>query len=464
MTETGPGSARVETLTVMFTDLVDSTGMRVRLGEEQAERVRERHDRLVRAAVVANRGRIAKHMGDGVMAVFTGASDALGAAVALQQDLHAENLRGRNTVLLAVRIGISAGDVTVEGEDCFGLPVVEAQRLEAAAQPGQVLVSGLVSALAHGRGGHELRPLGRVELKGLEHPVDAEEVVWHPRPAVSEAPALPPRFADRGAFPFTGRVKEAEALVGAWSTVISGGTRLVLMSGEPGIGKTRLAAETATGIADKGGMVLAGRCDELVGAPYQPFAEALRFRMGQPGGGESLGPAPGELVRLVPELADVVPGLPSPLMASPDAERLRLFEAVRGWVAALAAASPVVLVLDDLHWADAGTLLLMRHIVVTDPVPQLLVLGTYRDTDLDRTHPLSGMLGELRRRAEVTRVVLEGLDTGEVTDLMSRAAGHELGDDGLTLAVEVRAETGGNPFFIGEVLRHLAESGAIVFT
>ena len=129
MSETGPGSGRVETLTVMFTDLVDSTGMRVRLGEERAERVRERHDRMVRAAVVANRGRIAKHTGDGAMAVFTGASDAFGAAVALQQDLYADNQRGHDSELLSVRIGISAGDVTVEGEDCFGLPVVEAQRL-----------------------------------------------------------------------------------------------------------------------------------------------------------------------------------------------------------------------------------------------------------------------------------------------------------------------------------------------
>jgi class 3 adenylate cyclase len=457
----------VETLTVMFTDLVDSTGMRVRLGEERAERVRERHDRLVRAAVVASHGRIAKHTGDGVMAVFMGASDALAAAVAVQQDLDADNRQHReprsDKELLRVRIGISVGDVTVEGEDCFGLPVVEAQRLEAAAQPGQVIVSGLVSALARGRGGHELRPIGQLELKGLEHPVEAQEVVWHRRPSPSESPALPPGLGDRGAFPFTGRVKEAEALTGAWSAVSTGGTRLVLVSGEPGIGKTRLAAEVAASVADKGGVVLAGRCDELVAVAYQPFAEALRYRMIQPEGTEALGPAPGELIRLVPELADVVDGLASPLSASPDAERLRLFEAVRGWLAAMATTRPIMLVLDDLHWADIGTLLLLRHVVVTDPVPQLLVVGTYRDTDLDRSHPFSGMLGELRRGAEVTRVVLEGLDTGEVTDLMSGAAGHQLENDGRALAGEVRAETGGNPFFVGEVLRHLAETGAIVF-
>ncbi|HEV2370015.1 MAG TPA: hypothetical protein VGR90_09055, partial [Acidimicrobiales bacterium] len=120
------------------------------------------------------------------------------------------------------------------------------------------------------------------------------------------------------------------------------------------------------------------------------------------------------------------------------------------------------LVLDDLHWADAGTLLLMRHVIVNDPVAQLLVVGTYRDTDLDRTHPLAGMLGELRRRADVTRISLDGLDIGEVTDLMSLAARHDLPEDGVALALAVQEETGGNPFFVGEVLRHLVESGAIV--
>ena len=452
---------RVATATVMFTDLVDSTGIRVRLGEEESERLRRRHDRLVRAAVVAHSGRVAKHTGDGVMAVFDGAADAMSAAVAIQQDIDADNRQG-TTEALRVRIGISAGDVTVDGDDCFGLPVVEAQRLEAAAQPAQILVSSLVSALARGRGGHELRGVGTLELKGLDAPVEAQEVMWVPR--APAAAALPARLAERGAFPFAGRTKQYELLSGAWSATASGATQLVLLSGEPGIGKTRLASELALGVADKGGEVLAGHCDELVGAPYQPFAEALRHHLAQPGAADTLGAAAGELARLVPELGQVVPGLAAPLSADPDAERLRLFEAVRAWLADLASRRPVMLVLDDLHWAEAGTLLLMRHLVVNEPVPQLLMLGTYRDTDLDRTHPLSGMLGELRRRPEVTRIPLDGLDAGEVTELMTQAAGHDLAEDGMALALAVQEETGGNPFFVGEVLRHLAESGAIVYS
>ena len=450
-------------MTVMFTDLVESTAMRVRLGEEEAERLRERHDRLVRAVVVAAQGRVAKHTGDGVMAIFPGASDAISAAVCLQQEMAAD-ARTPSTPAgpLQIRIGISAGDVTIEGDDCFGLPVVEAQRLEGAARPGQILISALVSALARGRGGHELVPVGALDLKGLDAPVEAQEVRWSPRPA--EAASLPAGLADRGAFPFAGRTKEAELILGAWASATAGATPLVLISGEPGIGKTRLAAQVATAVLDKGGTVLAGRCDELVGAPYQPFGEALRQQAGRPGGTDRLGPAAAELTRLFPELVAVVPGLPEPLAAGPEAERLRLFDAVRGWLADLTSESAALLVLDDLHWADAGTLLLLRHVIATDRVPGLLVVGTYRDTDVDRTTPLSGMLGELRRRSDVTRVVLEGLDPTEVSDLMSRAAGHELEEDGQSLALAVQAETGGNPFFIGEVLRHLAESGAIVYS
>jgi class 3 adenylate cyclase len=460
-----PTEGRVETLTVMFTDLVGSTALRVRLGEEEAERLRDRHDELVRAGVLNQRGRIVKHTGDGVMAAFDGAADAIAAAVAIQQELEAHNRRRPDGALqdaLAVRIGISVGDVTLEGDDCFGLPVVEAQRLESAAQPGQILVSSLVSALARGRGGHQLRSVGALELKGLEGPLEAQEVLWVS--LVPETVALPPALVQRGEFPFSGRAKEAELLVGAFSVVSTGGTRVVLVCGEPGIGKTRLAAEVANAVANLGGAILAGRCDEMVGAPYQPFREALSFQLSQHGGAAMLGSVRGELVRLLPELGSVVPGLPPPLSADPDAERLLLFQAVASWLSEVAADRPVLLVLDDLHWADMGTLLLLRHLVANQPVPRLLVVGTYRDTDLDRAHPLSGMLGELRRRAEVSRISLDGLEAAEVTELVAGAAGHELHEEGVALALALEAETGGNPFFISEVLRHLVESGAIVAT
>lgn len=200
------------------------------------------------------------------------------------------------------------------------------------------------------------------------------------------------------------------------------------------------------------------------GLPINPSQRPCASLLGRAGGTSALGSAPEELTRLVPELTEVVQGLPEALEATPDAERLRLFDATRSWLGELAADAPVLLVLDDLHWADAGTLLLLRHVTVSEPVPHLLVVGTYRDTDVDRGHPLAPMLAELRRRGEVIRIALSGLDASEVSDLMTLVAGHDLEADGVSLALAVQGETAGNPFFVGELLRHLAESGAIVQT
>ena len=131
-------------------------------------------------------------------------------------------------------------------------------------------------------------------------------------------------------------------------------------------------------------------------------------------------------------------------------------------VRATAAAVPVLLVLDDLHWADPPTLALFRHLVHETANDRIMVLGTYRDTDLDRSHPLAGALAELRRIGSVQRVAIDGLDRDGVAQLLERAAGHELDDAGIALADAVFAETTGNPFFVGEIVRNLVESGALV--
>ncbi len=455
------GAARIETLTVLFTDLVDSTGRRVRSGEEAADQVRQHHDRLLRVAILGNAGTVAKHTGDGVMATFSGASDAINAAVAIQQAIDADNRNNGGAEPLQVRIGISVGDVSVEDGDVFGLPVVEAQRLEAASGAGEIFVAALAKALARGRGGHEFESLGELDLKGLDEPLAAARVLWVPIEADSTAVVRPPALVQHGGFAFAGRAKERDALDAAWKDTAAGACRLVFLAGEPGIGKTRLASEFAVDAAALGGSLLAGRCDEMVSEPYQPFAEALRFQLTQPDGTAYLGDTPEELARLAPDLAMLAPNLGDAFSSTPDAERIRFFEAVRSWLAQVAARTPLLLVLDDVHWADAGSLLLMRHIVATDPVPGLLVLVTYRDTDLDRMHPLSAMLSDFHRRADAVRIALKGLGEADVAEFVTLASGQPLDDDARRLVAALSEETGGNPFFAGEVLRHLVESGAL---
>lgn len=151
-----------------------------------------------------------------------------------------------------------------------------------------------------------------------------------------------------------------------------------------------------------------------------------------------------------------------PVHGDPQVERHRMFEATTSWLAAAAEPAGLVLVLDDLHWAGKPTLLPLRHLLRSPDLGRALVIGTYRDTDLDRTHPLGELLADLRREPGVERLSLAGLTGEEVEAFLVAASGEELDDDKRALAAAVHAETEGNAFFVGEVLRHLAESGAIV--
>jgi class 3 adenylate cyclase len=455
-------SQRIDTATVLFTDLVGSTALRSRIGEEAADRLRVEHDALVHGAIVANRGAVVKHTGDGAMATFSAAVDAVAAAVAIQQAVDGHNRRSADE-RMEVRVGISVGDVTFTDADCFGLPVIEAQRLEAAAEGGQILCADIVRHLARGRGGHEFVSVGDLELKGITEAVPAVAVQWEPieHVAMPRETPLPPVLASPSTFDLSGRSAELSMLVDAWKQSAEGQRKVVLVSGEPGIGKTRLATEAALVARHHGALVIGGRCDDELALPYQPFAEALRFQSELDVPTAWLGPAPGDLLRLAPELSERVPGLTAPAPDAPEADRARLFDAVTSWVRSTAASVPLFLVLDDLHWADRPTLLLLRHLLHETPHDALFVVGTYRSTDLDRTHPLSAMLADLRRDGAVTRLALDGLTEDGVAELLERAAGHALDEAGVELATAIYRETSGNPFFVGEIVRHLVESGAL---
>ena len=406
-----------------------------------------------------------KGLGDGVMVVFRSTSAALSCAVAMQQAVHRDNVGARHQ--LGLRIGLSGGEATMESNDYYGDPVIEAARLCAHADAGQILATDAVRVMGGRRSPYLFERLGALELKGLPEPVAVHEVRWEPLDEVvaEDGVPLPARLTH---VPLTGvvaRETEASLLTDAYKRTAAGeGRAVVLVSGDAGVGKTTLVAEAARRAAKEGACVLLGRCQEDVSASYSPFAEALHHYVAH---------APehvlrthvevhgGDIASMVPAIGQRLGAIPAPTKTDPDTERYLLYGAVAGLLTAASTLQPTVLVLDDLQWSDSQSLRLLRHVVTTVESARLLVLATFRDTELSPSNPLSDLLGALQREPTISRIELKGFDDTGVLAFMEAAAGQRLEEAATDLAHALRLETEGNPFFVGEVLRSLMETGAI---
>ena len=270
--------------------------------------------------------------------------------------------------------------------------------------------------------------------------------------------SLPPRLGFLAAVGFFGRDAERQRLADRYAAAAAGSGGLVVVAGDPGIGKTRLIEEVAGQATKHGARVLWGQCYEGDWSPpYAAFAEALGSNPGDPdqlrvdlGGG---GPA---LAQLVPELRRILPELPEAVALAPDEERFRLIDAAGQYLVASSRRTPIVICLDDLQWADHGTLGLMRSVARLAARHRILILGTYRDVEVHADHPLAATLQALTRETSFDRIHLEGLDPAGTTALLSALGEHEVDEH---VGAAWAAETGGNPFFIAELARHLIEEG-----
>ncbi|HKA31298.1 MAG TPA: AAA family ATPase [Candidatus Binatia bacterium] len=437
-------------VTLLFTDLVDSTALLQRVGDERAQRILHAHRQLLREALASHGGREVKWLGDGVLTTFTSVADGVRCAMTMAQ-------RARRPVAgerLGLRVGLHVGEVLPDEADYVGTPVVLARRLCDQATAGQILCGSVVVELLRGRRGFEFATVGPLELKGFPEPVVAYEVRYRP-----EAGAALLRHT-----PFTGRTAELGRLTRRLDEVCAGHGGVVLLAGEPGIGKTRTIEEATETARAQGALVLWGRCYEGEAArPFGPIAEALSeyVRGAAPEALRAdLGLHAAPLTRLVPVLRERIPDLPEPMPLEPAEERVRLLDAVAQSLLALAARVPTVLVLDDLHWADAGTVALLRHVARFTPRARLLVLGAYRDVEVASDHPLTEALGTLPRETSYEQLGLGGLDATAIKELVDTVAEREMP----AVWVEtLTRETSGNPFFLREVLLHLAEEGALGF-
>ncbi len=264
--------------------------------------------------------------------------------------------------------------------------------------------------------------------------------------------------------PFVGRSRELVTLRALVPHADGEGRRIALVGGEAGSGKSRLVREFANEISAEGVLVLYGACDAVVRTPYRPFVEALDqlVRSMDPDALRSeLGTAGGELTRLLPDLPLRVGGLPAPVVADPDTERHRLHTAVTDLLAGACRRGPLVLVLEDGHWADTPTLLLLRHIARSVPDARLLVLATFRDTEADVPAELADALADLRRSDEVLRLRLSGLTDEDVTEYVRRSAGAVVDPSLAELAHAIRNLTEGNAFLLCELWHTLVETNAL---
>ena len=285
---------------------------------------------------------------------------------------------------------------------------------------------------------------------------------------------LPAELRQRGQGPLIGRSQELADLVSRWDRVRGGsganrgaedpetqGGRIVLLAGDAGIGKTTLAAELGRRVHDAGAIVLAGRSPRETVVPYQPFLEALRhwaLNAALTDLRASTREYGSELARLIPELRRRAPDLPPPASDEPETERYRLFEAVVGLLTELSRSAPVLLVLDDLQWADRPTLLLLRHLARAPNPARLLILGAYRSTER-RGDTFTNALGELRRDRLASQLDIRGLNESDTAELVRARAGVS---PARAFAHALYEETEGNPFFVEEIIRHLIEAGVHV--
>ena len=454
--------ASVETVTIVITDLVGSTGLAARVGPVVAEELRREHFAVLRQDLDESAGREVKNTGDGLMFAFSSASGAVDCAVAMQQRLERRNRDEGEQ--LQVRIGIGMGEATQEDGDYFGMPPTEAARLCDKAGTGEIFVGELVRMMAAGRKDC-FEPVGALDLKGIPGDYQAYRVTWEPEGAESAAAPLPPVLRGVPPVGYVGRAEQLELVARLRSEGRAGERRVLLLSGEPGIGKTRLSTHTAMEAHSDGDIVLFGRCTEELGAPYGPWIEAL---------GHLVEHLPvevldahvakhgGELTRLVPLLSARAADVPAPRASDPETERYLLFGAVLGLLEEACSSTPILVILDDLHWADAQSLALLRHVVAGSPGTRLMGIGTFRDSEVGSNRALSEALAALRREQGVERLGLTGLGHDDVIQLMETAAGHEMDELGTALAEQIAGETDGNPFFVAEMLRHLIESDTLV--
>ena len=437
------------TVTIMFTDVEESTRLLSTRGFTTSHEIMKAYETIIDEKVGQHAGRRIKGLGDGFMISFGSARHGVECAIDIQRAI-GEYSKQNPERKLRIRIGLNTGEVVEEAGDIFGAAVNVAARVAGKARGGEVLVSEIVRQLVGPVDEMKFDFRGRYKLKGFPdrwrlHQVTPGEVKELPRVLTSGD-----GFVDREQQRLDIRMVLDRAAIGNGS--------VVFLTGAPGIGASRLASEVAGEAAAKGWLVFGGRCLEKAGDPYGPFRDVLAAAVAA-SSAKTLQDAAGHqgplLAALVPRLRQKVRSLGAAPDVAADKIREQLFKSIHAFLSGVQGNKPLLVVLDDLQWADEASVALLRDLAERVNGSRIVVLGTYWDSELDSARPFSTAVSRLLRRRRAQRVTLGRLTDHDVERILAGLAETPLDP---VQVIGIQAATEGNPLFVEHSYHYMTES------
>lgn len=451
------------TLTILFTDLENSTDLRVRVGDSVANQVFGEHDEIVTRHLESQGALEVKGLGDGFMALFSSASRAIDAAVAIQRTIEERN-QSNTELPIAVRIGLNSGDVIRSEGDAYGTAIHAAARIGSKAQGGQILVSQIVRELAGSQSDIRLVDRGLFWLKGFPERWRLHEVLWRERDEHQPRATKEVKAASAAAFdlkgkraegPLVGRASEKKAVAEALDAVPSGGLRALVFEGEAGIGKTRMledASETAAGL-DHPYWTLYVSADEELRGPFLLFRSLLSSPRMAAIAKEAMA------LEQLDRAQEAIAGRSTRSEGlTPQEHMLQTFDEVASAILALTRERPVALLFDDLQWADEDSIQLIRYLVRTLGTGPILLMISIRPYSDSASGGASRLIADLDRMHATQVMRLQRLTRLETAELLESLLGAPVDDSSLK-SLHSRSE--GVPYFIEEFVRAYREAEAL---
>ena len=451
-------TTRRQLAAVMLADIVGYSRMLERNESDFIEKFRTARESVIGPAISQHGGSIARMAGDGVLATFSSIVGAVESAVQIQSGMAGLNREDDAEPNIVFRIGVHFGDIVIEEGNLHGEGINLAARLESMALPETILTTEQVAEQVNGKIAARLHFLRTQQVKNIERPVRIYEVIWQGQ-EVASAQVGSPAHRDpppRTSAVLCGREEQLARMAVVLSHSAAGQSHLVLLAGEAGIGKTRLADAIAHLALDHQMLVFSGLCREDSGVPaYWPWRQILselRRRFGH-----SMEDTPPELGELLGNDENAGRFHSSTVEGSNSGQaRFRLFHQVTDYLKRVSESYPLLLSLDDLHRADTPSLKLLEFVASEVANSSICILGTYRDSDVTTGHRFEETLSELARLNRYEHIKLGNLAQSEVALLSKEELGEEMDP---ALGERIFERTGGHPLYLLETIRHLHNGG-----